>query len=320
MKAFQALGLAPFSVGRSFMWKKNRVFEMVSIFIFLIIAAIFSISMIINVMLIKHSEPNLRIAIYIFSNVMVCIHTLTILCENFLKRQHHIKLLNLFNKIEQILKYHRVIQINTVSLEYNLKFVIYYWAVQTMGMSALVIAILLEENNEELYLFTTYAIPFLLSKLSYVYIIIFVVVLQEIMNTLLNFIISLNDTNGAWIEENPIILNVSSSTCRRSQGNKLNFNTVLFLKRSCVLIWRASVLLNYIFYYSLPIGFFNEFSVLVFNCYFIIQFIQSTFETDLLSYFYIATLTLFNLANIFLIALAYENAVKSVIYKYFFFK
>lgn len=176
--------------------------------------------------------------------------------KTFLNVDNHVKLFNIFNEIEQILKYHQVIQIKTVSLRRNLKFVILYWAFQTFEMSELIILILLKvKNMKDLNFSTTYAIPFFFSKLSYVYIIILVVVSQKIVNTLMNFSISLSAAHGDWTQQKQIILNVLSSTYRRLRRNKINFSTVLFLRRSCGLIWKAAVLPNYIFYYSLPIGF-----------------------------------------------------------------
>lgn len=138
-----------------------------------------------------------------------------------------------------------------------------------------------------IFIFVTYALPSILSKLSYNY----SMVLVNMLNT--NIIALTKFTRSLSIDTQTMKhVQFFGWTYRRSQRHEINLSTIEFLKEFQMLIWKASNLLNHVFYWSLSIGFLNEFSVLIFNWFFFIQLFCQPPEGGFYSIVYIVSWTI----------------------------
>lgn len=309
IKLCQIFGLAPFSQNKTKAnWKQNRTNELVTIVFLFITVLNFSFCLIFNGIVIDHNEPNLIIAIYTYSIIIICVHALVILAEHFHKRNQHIQLFNVFVKLELILKRNQGIELDFVGMLRFLHRSILLWTIGTIGLSGLSVLVLIKTRDiNDIYFFVTYALPSLLSKLSYIYSMVLVKMLSKNVDALTKF------TKSMSVDpRNTKPLEVFGWPYRRSRRHENNLSSIEFLQKCQLLIWKASNLLNHIFYWSLSIGFLNEFSILIFNSFFCIQLFRKPPEAGFWSVLNVVSWTIMNLFNIIYITSTCANVVNGV--------
>lgn len=305
IKLCHLFGLAPYSrLTRTTKWTKSRPHETVTIAYLIIIAAIFAMCIIFNSAIVDHSESGVVVAICIYSLVMICSQSFIILCETLQKRYQYIELLNLFAKFESSLKQRQNIRMNGIRLQRIQRRAILFWILETFGLFTMSISLWLRSRDlDDMFFFLTYTLPHLISKLRFVFWIILIIILQENVNALRKYAESfiVDDINHDF--------KFFRRECRRSNAQRSN--QIERLKRYYAMIWKASILINDIVRWSIPLGFLNEFSVLVFNCYFTIQMLQLP-TLPLVSFMYISTWAAMNLINVFFVTSMCENTVHAV--------
>lgn len=313
IKLCQFFGLAPFAQSKKNpKWKQNRTNATFSIAFLVIIGLNFLLCLIFNGIVIDHNESGLIVAIYTYSIIIICVHAFVVLAENFYKRNQHIKLFNLFVKLELILKQYHEIGLDFVGVSRFLHRSILCWALGTFGLSGLNILVLIKTRDaNDFYFFVTYALPSFISKLSYIYSMVLVNMLSKNTDALIMFMRSLD--NDAKHQKR---FEVRRCTYRRSRRHENNLYTIEFLRKCQILIWKASSILNHTFYWSLSIGLLNEFSVLIFNCFFFMQLFKTPPEAGFISILSVVSLTIMNLFNIIYITSTCGNAVQAVIFFY----
>lgn len=314
IKVCQFLGLAPFSRRNSTKWSLNRVYEVITIMFSMVIASCFLLCLIFNGIVIDHSRSSLNVAIAVYAIITICIHAFVILNEHFYKRHYHVQLLNLFTKLETFLKCRHGIELDAKGMRNFLHRVLLFWAMQTFGVLILHFIIMIKTNNHKLiYFISIYVLPFLLSKLSYVYSMFLIKILHKNVDGLIEFTVSLC-ANGEPIKRNVNVISiVAALNHRRSHRNDVSLCTLDFLRRSYQMLWDASNLLNDIYYWSFPIGFFNEFSVFVFNAFSVTQIVKGGYDGHFLRLLFSVTWAALNIINIYSITSACGNTAQAVI-------
>lgn len=317
IKICQFFGLAPFSRQKTAKWQRHRFFEMISIVFCIAIVANILFCAIFKAVVLDQRGSRLMVVIGIYSVFLICAHALVILCENFRKRHHHVELLNLFVKLESFAKQRQGIDLDAKIMKRILHQSLLFWAWQPFVLLVFdVVLLLTSKNRYSIYFLIIYMLSFILSKLSYVYSMTLVRILNENVNGLIKFTASLSD--GKTVKSNVNVFSVLSLNHRRTRQNEVSASTIDFLGKCYGMMWNASNLLNLIFHWSLPIGFFNEFCVLVFNSYFLIQMVRSGQEVHILlilSAWWVFT----NIINILFITSTCGNTIQAVILKHFYF-
>lgn len=301
------LGLAPYTrLAQTSKWTKNRTHEMVTIVYLIITMAIFAMCIIFNGTLVDHTESGLVVAICIYSLAIICLQALIVLCETFQKRRQYIELLNLFEQLESILKQNHNIRFNLLRMQRIQRRAILFWLFETLGLLTMGFLMWLKSREiDELFFFLTYTLPHLIGKLRFVFWIILVIVLQENVNVLIKYVESFiaNDS-----EKDFKLFNIDY---RISHGQQTSQRLMAHLKQYYTMIWEASRSINSIVYWSFPVGLLNEFSILVFNCYFTMQILRlPTFP--FIPFVYISSWAIMNLINVIFITTMCGNAVEAV--------
>lgn len=312
IKICHILGLAPYSrIVNTSEWTKNRQHETVTLGYLIIIVAILVTCIIFNGSIVDHTESGLFVAIFNYSIVIICWQTIIVLCETFVKRNQHISLLNIFEKLELILEQNNI-RLDGIRLKRILNRAIFFWILETVSFFTLGIVIWLKSRQyDDMYFFLSQTLPQLISKLSFVFWITSVIVLQENVNALIKhtelFIKNADDMK--WDRKTFRFFN---GEYRGAHMRLSNQNLMEYLKQCYILIWDASIFINNIVVWSFPVGFLNEFSVLVFNCFFVIKNLQSPpfFITQIL---HISSWAAMNLINIIFVFIMCGKTVETVI-------
>lgn len=263
-KLCQLLGLAPYShKANSSKWISNCSYEIVTISFLILIALIFVTCLIFNGAIVDHTDSGLIVAIVIYSLIIVCDHSFVILYETFKKRNDHIKLLNLLGKLESSLKHQQNIQLNHFDIKQTMRRGILFWILETFGLLSLSILTWLKtQDMNDLFFFLTYTTPHLISKLSFIYWIVLNTVFYEIVNGMTKYTNTLS-AETQEVNYDLVPFKLINWKYKRARCGRIDANTIEYLKQCYNSIWEASRLLNDIVLWSFPIGFVNEFSVLV---------------------------------------------------------
>lgn len=274
---------------------------------------IFSAYLIFNGAIIDYDDPSLIIAICIYSFVIVCVQTFIVLCEVFYKCNQHVKLLNKFEKLESVFIKNHKIQLDNLRLKRILRRAISFWMLETFGLLTLNIAIWLKSNaSDEFFFFLMYTVPQLISKLSFIFWTILVVILQEHVKVLVNYVDLFIQIKADSMKHEATKFKFLHGKYRAAIATRDNQNLMEYLKKCYILLWEASILINDIVFWSFPVGFLNELSVLVFNCFFTIKILQLP-EIPFMHLLHISLWGAMNLINVIFVATMCGKTIEAVI-------
>lgn len=313
IKLCHILGIAPYSqIASTTKWTKNRLHESVTFGYLIINVGIFLIYFIYNSAIIDYDDPSLIVAICIYSFVVVCVQTFIVLCEVLYKRNQHIKLLNIFEKIESIYNQNHRIQFDNLRLKRILRRAILFWMMETLGALTLNIASWIKtRESDQLLFFSMYALPQAISKLSFIFWTILVVILQEHVKVLVNYVHLFVQTEAKSRENGATSFKFFHGNFRGVIASRNNQNLMEYLTKCYFLLWEASALINDIVFCSFPVGFLNELSVLVFNCFFTIKILQLP-EILFIHLVQISLWGVMNLTNVIFVATMCGKTVEAV--------
>lgn len=319
IKLCYILGMAPYSrIASTSQWTKNRLHKSVTFGYLIINIGIFSIYFICNSVFIDFDDPSLIVAICIYSFVVVCVQTFIVLCEAIYKRNQHIKLLNIFEKIESILSQNARIQLDNLRLKRILRRAILFWMTETLGLLAINIAIWFKSReSDQLFFFSMYAVPQAISKLSFIFWAILVVILQEHIKALATYVNLFVQTEAKTRENDAMSVKFFHGSVRGVIASRNIHILIEYVKKCIILLWEASILINDIVFWSFPVGFLNELSVLVFNCFFTIKLLLLP-EIPFLRLMHISVWGTVNLINLTFVATMCEKTIEAVIFAIIF--
>lgn len=165
---------------------------------------------------------------------------------------------------------------------------------------------------DKLFFSVMYTLLSLIIKLIFIFWLILVVILQENVNTLRKYTKLFVQSKIDAIKYDTKSFNFFRSKYRETYATSDNQNLLEYLKKCYVLLWEASILINDIVYWSFPVGFSNELSVLVFNCYFTIKILQLP-EVLLVNLLHITLWGAMNLINVIFVTTMCGKTVEDVI-------
>lgn len=292
----------------------NKIMSLVSI---VTIFIIFVLCLAFNGLLFDENDTNIQTLIICYSLLLLYLHVFTAMGESFWKRNQQIKLLNLFQTLELMSKPHKEFHLDYKGIKRISYNSILFWALQTFGLLAFNVIVLTQTRDKaDMFYIFGFAPPFIFSKLSYVYSMVLIRILHKNLNALIKYANSLsasvqqfqrknmkNSIQSRWIYQNG----------RRTRWNDIDENKIAFVKRCYSLIWRASVLINGIFYWSWIIGIINESSILVFNCFFFTMNAVNRFQANAWTIMYLVLWTIMHVMNILFVTFTCGNATLMVI-------
>lgn len=314
----QIFGLVPFSRNKKQLtWKGSRFNEIIAIVYLSITIVYFVLCLIYNEFFVDESESGLQRAIICYSIAIIYLHVFVVLIEHFWKRFRQIKLLNLFRKLELMMKSQDEFQLNYARIQRVSCYSVFFWAMQTCGLMCFNVVLLIESKDIPDFFFAiSYAMPFILSKLSFIYSMNLVSILHKNMDALIQYTQAFCenvDKDDRKKIINMIVLETINRNDRMLRGKAIDVHKVAFLKQFYASIWEASVLINGLFYWSWVVGLMNESSILVFNCFFFTMNLLSKSQASLLSTMYLVVWTVMHVMNIMFVTFTCGNAAQTVI-------
>lgn len=314
IKLCNVFGLAPYSQkSGNPKWKLSQLNKIITFVLLSAITAILTLYVFYNKYINDHSESWLTVAILDYAIVIICLNSFFLLSETLFKRNDHIKVQHLFEEFESHSKSFQGIHVDYAYIKSTRNRALLFWITATFGICFMDLLTLIRTRDQnDLFFILCYTLPNLISKLSFVYWIVLVAILHANVKALLAFVRKLNK-NIEQCDGNIQLFEVNRWKYRRVHCGRINAVTIEFVSKCYGLIWEASICINHLVYWSFPIGFFNEFSNLVFNCYFLIQIIRMIPNVGVISFIHITSWAASNILNIFFVTSMGERTAETVI-------
>lgn len=268
----QFFGLAPFSMNKkTSKWEPNSGLQMLSIFVIIYIGIILIVVIVFNDNFINYNNSKIHIVLHSMFLVLSQTHALFALVELFIKRKQSVQLLNTIENLDILLKKHLNMNINYGRLKTTCRRFFILWMCEIVGVVISGTFIYIETKNPFTPRYFLMFVPaYALCKMSYVYSMILVALIDESLDVLNIYVKSITKKNGYYLRE--IVSN--QHELKRKRINYFNENrtefspkALLFLRSAYSKMWSASVQVRNITYWSLPFGITNEFYVLTFNSF-----------------------------------------------------
>lgn len=297
----QILGLAPFSLSvEKRKWTQNRRNKIILLCFFCLTVASAGIGIACIVYLLHSGYPTLSVFIYSYTIIIVFVHVFAVFIEHYYMRSLHVRLLNLFGKLECASVYYQGPRLDCVRIKRNIFGIISYWVLGTFGLVLWNnVSFITSENAEDIMFPLAYTLPFILTKLSSVYAMSLITILRYHILALIEHVKAL--CNEVDDEIDRIAFKNLNMDYRRNLRHEISVNQLEFLKRVYTMIWNASILFKNIFQWSIPISLLNDSSILVFNCYFICAKMVQNPDVDIDDTFYSLVWMALNCINIIFI-------------------
>lgn len=297
-------------------WGASFLLGIWSIIIIIFIALLILCALIFNDIFINHKILKMRAVLLNMFMFLNHTHALSVLLELFVKRGQQAKLLNLFGRLDLLLRQRWNMHVDCKKLKLICLQIICVWLCEIFALLTIDVLHFIQTKDTHVIFFILFFVPsYILSKLSYAYFLILVVIIQENIEVLNKYLISVTKQNGYYVCEN---MNCFQNGRENRERNYLGVNkisidpqTVLFIKQTYSEIWEATEIIKNLIYFSLPVGLSNDVFVLVFNCFW---FFTSLLQNANAITFYLFPLILMasNFGNMIFIAHNCSTAVETV--------
>lgn len=269
-----------------------------------------------NDVFINYKNPRIYSMLLALLLFLSQIHAIVSLSELFLKRKEQVNLLNSFEHIDFLLKQNLNMSVDYAKLKINCHRIIVVWLCEIFGLLIADIIVAVQTKSKYSLRFILIIIPsYILCKLSYAYILILVLLIHENTDVLNKYLKSVTKRNGYYICET----HLNRKDFTRIGNGHLSLESLMFLKNIYCKIWEASTLIQNLIFWAFPIGFLNDFFVLIFNSYgFCVSVLAPTMPTTNYTYVLLSILVVSNLGNMFFIAFNCSKASKTVSFADFF--
>lgn len=309
----QFSGLTPFSMNhRTSKWELNSALIVLSLVIIAGNSALLFCGIIFNDSFIDYSRPKIRILLLAFLLFLNQAHAMFALLELFLNRNKQVDLLNTFEHINNLFKQNLNMSVDYAKLKGKCRRIILVWICEIFG---LLIADILDyvetKEHRKIPYFLIFISSYILCKLSYAYTMILVSLTHEHIDVLNRYLKSVTKQNGYYICETFSNRNNFKRKSVNIGNVGLSIKSLLILKNIYWRVWEASISIENLTYWSLPVGSFNDFFVLLFNSYW---FFSSIFfrALPLSTLLLLSILIASNLGNMYFIALNCNKASRTV--------
>lgn len=308
LRVCQFFGMAQFSMNKSKMkWTPSLIFKCFSILSTFLMMILTITAITFNQLFLSPSDPMIyRVLLYALM-FLSHLHALFVLFECILKRDEQINLLNMFEKLDFLLKKNLNMNINYLKLRSICRNVVLVWICEIVAFLFLNILLYIPSKRASIFFYMLFYLPsFLVSKLSYAYSITLVTLIEVNIVVVNRYLESVTRRNGYYICNN-----LNRKRDLTENDNCIETKKLLFIKRAYSDIWKAAILVNKLIYFSLPAGLSNDIFVLIFYLYwfFLCLFIVSEGKSAFL-YQLISIISYFS--NIYRIAHNCSSATKTV--------
>lgn len=294
-------------------WEPNKHLATLSVVIFIYNVLAFILTLIFNQTFVNYNNPPIRVALTALVLSWNHLHAISALVEFFLKRNQQIRLLNLFETLDNLIEQNLNAHADYAKLRKTCRRIIIVWMFEVLSFLVAVCFFFIETGNERLILFMLSFVPsYMICKLSYAYSISLVCLIEENINVLSKYLKSVTKPNGYYISEAFLHEPRSKKTNypRTSQVN-LQPSIIFFMKNVYSILWEVSAKVKSLFSWSLAIGLSNEMFVLIFNSYWMV--LNIFFRSRALSSYIIpTTFILTGLINLLCITYHHRKAVETV--------
>lgn len=212
----------------------------------------------------------------LFFLLLIANHILAMfaLLELFIKYDKQVKLWNIFEKLDNLLKYHLNQHLNYTNLKNKCNRLIMACFCECLFLELFNILSKIQTENATKLSYTLVFCPFyVLNRLSFAYSNMLIIIIHEQFDVLNKYLKLINKQNGYYICDQYLMQNdLKHSKWSKLIKNKSNLNieTIHSMKNIYCQIWKATDIMTNLTRWTLAIGLANEFFVLNFNLYSII--------------------------------------------------
>lgn len=271
MRLCQFCGLAPISLKQTSKWEKSSHLKVISIVLIIFSGLILLIIIIWPESFLNSNDPKMQKALYFLLLISNHIPAMLALFELSIKWDQQVKLWNIFEKLDQLLKYHLNENVNYTNLKKKCNRLVLAWFYECF---LLVIFYMLSKfqagkNIKISYVATIF--PFyLLTRLAFAYSTMLIIILHEYLDVLNKYLQSVNKQNGYYIRDQYCNRNnlrhFKWSKLIKSKSN-LRIEILHSMKYIYCEIWNATEIVKNLTRWTLTMGLSNEFFTLNFNLY-----------------------------------------------------
>lgn len=268
----QIFGLIPFRFNKTkFQWESSSPLKALTILFIVINGNLLVIFLTSSEAFIVDTESEIRDNLYLVLVFLNQIKAIVLLVELFLKRDHTIQLIYLFEQLDFSFKEHLKMHLNYARIK---KTSLCFFTLFIIGITALLILdslhFIQSEDWRVLRLLLIFVFPCTLNKFCYILAMILFTLVQQCIELLDKYIKAASMQNGYYICEVSLNrLKLQPTNSKILKLSEIDANKLSIIKQLYSLIWEASIEINHLMRWTLPMGFVNDFYVLIFDSYFL---------------------------------------------------
>lgn len=310
-------GLVPISMNKiAHKWELNPYFGLVSI-AHIISNCLLLVMMIVRIeIFIDFSDNVMNATLFVLLLLFNHIHATFVLLEMYLKRDKQVQILNAFETSDRLLQQYLNKNVDYKILNGICRRITIVWVCEWLSIlisdSVNYFLYFAGESSQMIYL-CTYLSSYLVGKLSYAYSIMLVAIAYEQFDVMNKCLRSMNKQHDYYFcdrfSKQKIFINTKWNRLIRN-SYEFDIETLYSMKQIYCVIWQAIELTKNLCLWSFLIGLSNEFFVLTFNLFALINsifFISLPISTFIVLLILIAN----NLCNLLFIA-GFSKVVVSV--------
>lgn len=301
-------GLAPISMNKiAKKWELNPFFKFVAI-VYIVFNGLLLVMIVVRTdIFIDYNDNKINADLFVLLLLLGHIHATFVLLEMYLKRDKQVQLLNAFETSDRLLRQHLNKNVDYKILKDKCRRIAMVWGCE---LASILIGDLINyilyyagRSSQMIYV-CTYLSSYLVGKLSYAYSIMLIAIAYEHFDVMNKYLRSMNKQHDYYLcdrfPKQKIFMNIKWNHLIRNE-NDFDIETLYSMKRIYCVIWDAIELTKNLTLWSFLIGLSNEFFVLTFNLFALIDslfFISFPISTYILLLILIAN----NLCNLLFIA------------------
>lgn len=302
----QLCGLVPISAGSgNKSWKLNRSLKYLLLIHMVLMVLILSANLLLTDSLNDFNDNPIRVMLFYIFTVLCYVHALALLIETYWNRKHHRRLLNILRFLDKSFVQCLSVQMNYHQLKRSEKWMIFFSLLQSIALFAYMLGSYYNQNLMKTFRsMLLYAPGYFLGKLSYFYLTFLIKLIGVSIDVLNQYIKQMTKPYGYYLRESYINSKIKQSN--------LNASMLHVINRMYGLIWESSILVNHLMFWSLPIGMFYEFYLLIYYSYYIIYYILILRDVAISTYFRVLVWFLSVMWNLLLISNTCNDTIRIV--------
>lgn len=309
----QLCGLVPISTSHGDQsWKLNRSLEYLLLIHIVLLVLILSANLILSDSLNDFNDIPIREMLFYTFTVLCYVHALVLLIETYWKRDHQRRLLNILRFLDKSFAQCLNVQMNYHQLKRFGNWMIFFSLVQSIGLFSYMICSYYNQNLvKTLRSMILYAPGYFLGKLSYFYLNFLVKLIGVSIMVLNQYLKQIIKPNGYYLRDSYI-------NSKTKQSN-LNASMLHTINRMYGLIWESSILVNHLMSWTLPIGIFYEFYLLIYYLYYIFYYLLILRDVAISTHFRVLVWFVSVVWNLLFISKTCHNTIKIVSFWFYNF-